>query len=102
MLRHVHDCHIVFVSSLNYIPEPIDHPPALLGPPSDSESARCTLFSGPTMEDTRARWERAFVEAVDFDTWGQVRGSLYCYFAGLGLLRAKLRVPSAPRYLPGA
>ncbi|KAG1667414.1 hypothetical protein FOA52_004831 [Chlamydomonas sp. UWO 241] len=24
------------------------------------------------MEDTRARWDRAFLEAVDFDTWGQV------------------------------
>jgi hypothetical protein len=25
------------------------------------------------MEDTRARWDRAFQEAVDYDTWGQVR-----------------------------
>lgn len=24
------------------------------------------------MEDTRGRWERAYLEAVDFDTWGQV------------------------------
>jgi hypothetical protein len=25
------------------------------------------------MEDTRGRWERAYNEALDFDTWGQVR-----------------------------
>jgi len=24
------------------------------------------------MEDTRSRWARAFVEALDHDTWGQV------------------------------
>lgn len=28
------------------------------------------------MEDTRARWDRAFQEAVDYDTWGQVRRGL--------------------------
>lgn len=33
------------------------------------------------MEDTRGRWERAYVEAVDFDTWGQVTSVVWmCIF----------------------
>ncbi|MEW5308696.1 MAG: hypothetical protein WDW38_000635 [Sanguina aurantia] len=31
------------------------------------------------MEDTRGRWERAYLEAVDFDTWGQVEEALEGY-----------------------
>ncbi|GAX81391.1 hypothetical protein CEUSTIGMA_g8822.t1 [Chlamydomonas eustigma] len=43
------------------------------------------------MEDTRARWDRAFVEAVDFDTWGQVEEATEGY--------QRLQVAAAAEYV---
>uniref|UniRef100_A0A7S0UKK5 C2 Aida-type domain-containing protein n=1 Tax=Polytomella parva TaxID=51329 RepID=A0A7S0UKK5_9CHLO len=43
------------------------------------------------MEDTRARWERAFLEAVDFDAWGQVEEALEGY--------QRLQVAAAAEYV---
>ncbi|PNH09929.1 Axin interactor, dorsalization-associated protein [Tetrabaena socialis] len=43
------------------------------------------------MEDTRARWDRAFQEAVDYDTWGQVEEALEGY--------QRLQVAAAAEYV---
>lgn len=42
------------------------------------------------MEDTRARWDRAFLEALDFDTWGQVEEATETY--------QRLQVAAAAEY----
>mmetsp|Transcript_14744 Transcript_14744/g.36779 ORF Transcript_14744/g.36779 Transcript_14744/m.36779 type:complete len:300 (-) Transcript_14744:97-996(-) len=43
------------------------------------------------MEDTRSRWERAYVEALDFDTWGQVEEAIEGY--------QRLQVAAAAEYV---
>eukprot|EP00798_Chlamydomonas_sp_ICE-L_P032541 gene32541-17258_t len=43
------------------------------------------------MEDTRARWERAYLEALDFDTWGQVEEAIEGY--------QRLQIAAAAEYL---
>ncbi len=61
------------------------HPPPACNKQLDSNRIRfCTVVCYPLseragivvciMEDTRCRWERAYLEALEYDTWGQARG----------------------------
>mmetsp|Transcript_37371 Transcript_37371/g.83169 ORF Transcript_37371/g.83169 Transcript_37371/m.83169 type:complete len:296 (+) Transcript_37371:122-1009(+) len=43
------------------------------------------------MEDTRVRWERAFLEALEYDTWGQVEEAIEGY--------QRLQVAAAAEYV---
>lgn len=43
------------------------------------------------MEDTRSRWERAFLEALDYDIWGQVEEAIEGY--------QRLQVAAAAEYV---
>ena len=74
------------IVSLSPYPSVPPHLPQLryLTRSQDSAAVAAAFFQSPAravdildrdravMEDTRARWDRAYVEALDFDTWGQV------------------------------
>ena len=73
------------IGSLSPYPSVPPHLPQLhhLTRSQDSAAVAAAFFQSPAsadildrdravMEDTRARWDRAYVEALDFDTWGQV------------------------------
>ena len=52
--------------------ESVDQEPAAVAASSFQSTLDKQDWYRAVMEDTRARWDRAYVEALDFDTWGQV------------------------------